>query len=102
MVKSSRSAVKTLTINRGTDIVADRLVRQCEQGNHSKCTGWAMLRKEHSPINANYFIRCTCACHKKGAQVSKKQSRIKPAAKTSRKQTGKRKASGKTKKSRKR
>ena len=71
MARSSRST-KTLTINRSRDIVVDRLVKQCVDGNHSKCTGWAVLRKENSPINANYFIKCICSCHKKGARAKTK------------------------------
>lgn len=86
MAKSSRSAVKTLTINRGRDIVVDKLVKQCVDGNHSKCTGWAVLRKENSPINANYFIKCTCSCHKKGGQAKRKQIR-KAAVKVKKRKT---------------
>ncbi len=63
MVKASRQAVKTLFLIKSRDIVVDRLIKQCEEGNHSKCTGWAVLRKEVSPIDANYFLRCTCTCH---------------------------------------
>ncbi len=71
MVKASRSRVKTLTINRSRDIVADKLFKLCEEGKHAKCTGWAVLKKELSPINANYFLKCICTCHKKGMHVSK-------------------------------
>jgi hypothetical protein len=102
MVKPSRSAVKTLTINRSRDIVVDKLVRQCEQGNHSKCTGWAVLKKEHSPINANYFLRCTCACHKKGSKIKKKNTVRKSKAKKSKNQVKNRKLSTKNKRSRRR
>jgi len=65
MAKTSREAIKTLTIIKDRDIVVDRLIRQCKEGDHPKCTGWAVLKKELSPIDANYFLRCTCACHKK-------------------------------------
>lgn len=94
MVKPSRPTVKTLTINRSRDIVVDKLLRQCEQGNHSKCTGWAVLKKENSPINANYFIKCTCACHKKGSPTKKQAHHrriVKPTKKLTRKRIGKRK-----------
>jgi hypothetical protein len=100
MVKSSRSAVKTLTINKSRDIVVDRLVKQCEQGNHAKCTGWAVLKKEHSPINANYFLRCTCACHKKGSKLKKKPVSSKTKARKPKKQVKKRKTVKKSKRSR--
>ncbi|HKX82325.1 MAG TPA: hypothetical protein VJL54_08725 [Nitrososphaera sp.] len=73
MARTSRPAVKTLTINRSRDIVVERLVEKCADGNHGRCTGWAVLRKEHSPINANYFIKCTCQCHRKGHRVAKKK-----------------------------
>jgi len=65
MVKASRPAVKTLSIIKSRDIVVERLLKPCEDGNHSKCTGWAVIRKEVSPIEANYFIKCTCAHHHK-------------------------------------
>ena len=95
MVKPSRPTVKTLTINRSRDIVVDKLLRQCEQGNHPRCTGWAVLKKENSPIYANYFIKCTCACHKKGSPTKKKQVHhrriVKPTKKLTRKRVGKRK-----------
>ena len=100
MVKSSRSAIKTITINRSRDIVVDKLTGQCEAGDHSRCTGWAVLKKEHSPINANYFLRCTCACHKKGSHVKKKTVRPKKAAKKVRKSTKKRKVKVKSRKRR--
>ncbi len=60
---SSRPAVKTLTLVKSRDIVVDKLLKPCEEGNHSKCTGWAVLKREVSPIDANYFLKCTCACH---------------------------------------
>ena len=100
MVKSSRSAVKTLTINKSRDIVVDRLVKQCEQGNHTKCTGWAVLKKEHSPINANYFLRCICACHKKGSRLKKKPVSRKTKANKPKKQVKKRRTIKKSKGSR--
>lgn len=64
MAGASRQ-VRTITINKSRDIIVDRLLKQCEEGAHSKCTGWAVLKKEISPIDANYFLRCTCACHHK-------------------------------------
>jgi len=75
MVKASRPAVRTLTIVKSRDIVVDRLLKPCEEDNHAKCTGWAVLRKEVSPIDANYFLRCTCTCHHKREQkrIKKKQ-----------------------------
>jgi hypothetical protein len=80
MVKASRTRVKTLTIVKSRDIVVDRLLRPCEDGNHAKCTGWAVLRKEVSPIDVNSFFRCTCAHHhkrehKKIKEISKKLSK---------------------------
>lgn len=76
MAKGSRP-VKTITINKARDIIVDRLLRKCEEGAHSRCTGWAVLKKEISPIDANYFLKCTCACHRKKAQsqVKKKLKR---------------------------
>lgn len=84
MTKPSRSAIKTLTINRSRDIVVDKIVKECLNENHSKCTGWAVLKREHSPINANYFLRCTCSCHRKGAQTKSKPAAKKRVKKTSR------------------
>ena len=78
MPKASRPAVKTLTINKSRDIIVDRLLKQCEEGAHSKCTGWAVLKKEISPIDANYFLRCTCTCHHK---KNRQQRRQKPKRK---------------------
>jgi hypothetical protein len=95
MVKASRPAVKTLTINKSRDIIVDRFLKQCEEGAHSKCTGWAVLKKEISPIDANYFLRCTCACHHKKEQQIRKQKteksvdkkrKLKKKAKLNRKQ----------------
>jgi hypothetical protein len=100
MVKSSRSAVKTLTINRSRDIVVDKLTKQCEEGNHSKCTGWAVLKKEHSPINANYFLKCTCSCHKKGLHIKKKKTHGKRSARKVKKQVRKKKVSRKSRRGR--
>lgn len=100
MVKASRpAAVKRLTVIKSRDIIVDKLLKPCEEDNHSKCTGWAVLKKEKSPINANYFLKCTCTCHKKKAasakikKIQKKQPQIK--RKTKKKQ--KRKNSTKTK-----
>src|SRR5689334_11731624 len=62
--KDSRShTVKTLNIIKNTDIIVDKLLKPCQDGVHAKCTGWAVLKKELSPINANYFRRCICKCH---------------------------------------
>lgn len=72
MAKASRSAVKTLTLVKSRDIVVDKLLKPCEEGNHSKCTGWAVLRREVSPIDANYFLKCTCACHHQKKKERKK------------------------------
>src|SRR6059036_3860999 len=75
MPKASRQTVKTLTLVKNRDIVVDRLFNPCEEGDHARCTGWAVLRKEVSPIDANYFLRCTCTCHHKREQkrIKKKQ-----------------------------
>ena len=74
MPKASRPAVKTLTINKSRDIIVERLLKQCEEDAHSKCTGWAVLKKEISPIDANYFLRCSCTCHhKKKRQQTRRQ-----------------------------
>jgi hypothetical protein len=87
MVKASRPAVKTLTLVKSRDIVVDRLLKTCEEGNHSKCTGWAVLRKEVSPIDVNYFLRCTCTCHhkKEPQQIKKKRIRKKQLKKIKKK-----------------
>jgi hypothetical protein len=55
----------------------------CQNGDHAKCTGWAVLRKEVSAINANYFIKCTCACHKK----TQRQLKLKKTKKVIKKKT---------------
>lgn len=102
MVKSSRSAVKTLTINRSRDIVVDKLTQQCAAGNHAKCTGWAVLKKEHSPINANYFLKCTCSCHKKGSPMKKKKIHARKSVRKAKKQVKKRKVNRKFRKGRRR
>jgi hypothetical protein len=76
MVRTSGPQVKSLTIVKSRDIVVDRLLKPCEEDNHAKCTGWAVLRKEVSPIDANYFLRCICTCHrhkKKQKKMKKKQ-----------------------------
>jgi hypothetical protein len=109
MVKASRPAVKTLTLIKSRDIVVDRLLKPCEEEDHSRCTGWAVLRKEVSPIDANYFLKCTCTCHhKKEQQIKKKQNRKKQLRKKAKKKTKKkqkprqiRKISKKSKRSRK-
>ena len=90
MAKASRP-VKTITINKSRDIIVDRLLKQCEDENHSKCTGWAVLKKEISPIDANYLLKCTCACHhhkKVQSQASRKKKpkkSIAPSKKAKRK-----------------
>lgn len=61
---SRRPVVKTLSIVKSRDIVVDKLLKPCEDGAHSNCTGWAVLKKELSPINANYFLKCNCSCHR--------------------------------------
>jgi hypothetical protein len=94
MVKASRPAVKTLAIVKSRDIVVDRLIKQCEEGNHTKCTGWAVLRKEVSPIDANYFLKCTCACH----HHKKEQKKIKRQHQQIRKKRLKKKIKKKAKK----
>jgi hypothetical protein len=101
MVKASRSAVKTLTLNKSRDIVVDRLLKSCVEGNHSKCTGWAVLRKEVSPIDANFFLRCTCPCHhkKEHKQIKKKQTSKKQLKKRVKKKAKKQKLGKKSKKS---
>src|SRR5262245_24832713 len=78
MAKTSRSAVKTLSIVKSRDIVVERMLKPCQEDNHSKCTGWAVIRKEVSPIDANYFLKCTCACHhqKKGLKKKVKQHQL--------------------------
>jgi hypothetical protein len=101
MVKSSRSAVKTLTINRSRDIVVEKLTQQCANGTHSKCTGWAVLKKEHSPINANYFLKCTCSCHKKGSPMKKKKTHLKKSVRKVKKQVKKRKINRKSRRGKK-
>jgi hypothetical protein len=75
----AKTSVKTLTLVKSRDIVVDKLLKPCEEDNHSKCTGWAVLKKEISPIDVNYFLKCTCACHHKKAsqQIKKKLVRKK-------------------------
>lgn len=107
MVKISRPTIKTLTLVKNRDIVVDRLLKLCEEGNHSKCTGWAVLRKEISPIDVNYFLKCTCACHhhkKELQQIKKKQIRkkqLKRIKKKAKKKQKPRKISKKSKRSKK-
>jgi|SRR5581483_348822 len=83
---SRRTAIKTLTLIKSRDIVVDKLLAPCEEGNHSKCTGWAVLKRELSPIEANYFLRCTCACHKKDAVARKVKPQQKKPTKMKKKQ----------------
>jgi hypothetical protein len=89
MAKGSRS-VKTLTINKSRDIIVDKLLRRCEEGAHGKCTGWAVLKKEISPIDANYFLKCTCSCHRKKAQPQTRKKLKKSVAKRKAKKKAKR------------
>ena len=80
MAKSSTrpSSIKTLTIIKSRDIIANKLLKPCVEENHSKCTGWAVLRRELSPINANYFLRCICPCHKnKTVSSASKMKKVK-------------------------
>ena len=112
MAKASRPVVKTLTINRSRDIIVERLLKRCEEDAHAKCTGWAVLKKEISPIEANYFLKCTCACHhKKERPLAKKQKpkksiakkiKRKPKKKAKRKQKLAKKSKKKSRKTRKR
>jgi len=90
MTKASRPAVKTLTLIKSRDLVVDRMLKPCEQDNHSKCTGWAVLRKEVSPIDANYFLKCTCTCHRQKKEQKKiKRLHLKIGKKHLRKRTKK-------------
>lgn len=95
MAKASRR-VKTLTINKSRDIVVDRLLRHCQDGAHPKCTGWAVLKKEISPIDANYFLKCTCACHRKKETAKTQVKKVKPKKTVVAKRV-KKKAKGKAK-----
>ena len=88
MAKGSRS-VKTLTINKSRDIIVDKLLRRCEEGTHGNCTGWAVLKKEISPIDANYFLKCTCSCHRKKGQLQTSKKLKKSIAKRIRRKAGK-------------
>jgi hypothetical protein len=102
MVKASRPrTVKTLTIITRRDIIVDKLLKPCAEDDHSICTGWAVLRKEISPIDANYFLKCTCKCHKKKTVKAKikKIQREQPQIKKKTKNKEKRKKSTKTKRS---
>lgn len=109
MAKTSRSAVKTLTLVKSRDIVVDKLLKSCEDGNHSRCTGWAVLKKEISPIDVNYFLKCTCVCHrKKEPQIKSKpirkrqlKKKVKKNAKKKQKPRKIRKASKKSKRDKK-
>lgn len=117
MAKASRR-VKTLTINKSRDIVVDRLLKHCQDGAHQKCTGWAVLKKDISPIEANYFLKCTCACHRKKTKSQvmkvkpkktvvakkkvKKQAKVKVKAKAKRKQKQVKRSKKKSRKTRRR
>lgn len=96
MAKASRP-VKTITINKSRDIIVDRLLKQCEDGAHSRCTGWAVLKKEISPIDANYFLKCSCACHHKKEQPQAKRKPKKSVARKAMKRKAKKKAKRKQK-----
>lgn len=74
MAKASRH-LKTITLNKSRDIIVEKLLKQCEGGAHTKCTGWAVLKKDFSPIDANYFLKCTCACHHKKERAQSKKRR---------------------------
>ena len=78
MVKkdSRRQTVKTLNLIKSNDIIVDKLLKPCQDGVHAKCTGWAVLKKELSPINANYFRRCTCKCHHHHHRKEKEQQKV--------------------------
>lgn len=103
MPKRSRQTVKTLTLVKSRDIVVDRLIKPCKEGDHSKCTGWAVLRKEVSPIDVNYFLKCTCACHKKEQkQIRMKQLKKQIKKKRSKKKQKRRKTSKKSKRTKRR
>lgn len=104
MAKASRPSVKTLTINKSRDIIVERLLKRCEEGAHAKCTGWAVLKKEISPIDANYFHKCSCACHHKKERTLAKKQKLKKSIAKKIKRKPKKKAKRKqklTKKSRK-
>jgi hypothetical protein len=96
LARASRPAVKTLNINKSRDIIVDRLLKQCEEGIHSKCTGWAVLKKEISPIDANYFLKCTCTCHHNKKLQQTKEHKPKKTIKKKRKM--KKKSTKKSKK----
>ena len=102
MAKASRPAVKTLTINKSRDIIVDKLLNQCEAGIHSKCTGWAVLKKEISPIDANYFLRCTCTCHHNKKLQQTKKHKPKKKMRTKKKSAKKSKKNKSSKKARRR
>ncbi len=96
--RTRRPATKTLIINKGRDFVVDRLIEPCKEDNHSKCTGWAVIKKEQSLVNANYFLRCTCKCHKNVVQIKRKKHSLrksKTAKKRKLKKKGKRSRTGK-------
>ncbi len=75
MVEAARKpAHSTLTIMKSRDFVVDRLLKPCEEDAHSKCTGWGVIKKEVSRVGANYFLKCTCACHhKQEHQIGRKK-----------------------------
>jgi hypothetical protein len=104
----AKTSVKTLTLVKSRDIVVDKLLKPCEEDKHAKCTGWAVLKKEISPIDVNYFLKCTCVCHhKKEKQIKKKVIRrkqlkkIKKNAKKGQKARKSRKTSRKSKRGKK-
>lgn len=103
MAKATRPAVKTFTLIKSRDIVADKLLKPCEEGNHSRCTGWAVLKREISPIDVNYFLKCTCTCHRKKErpQLKKKQVARKQLKKKVKKKARKKLKPRRVKKSRK-
>lgn len=109
MHQMAKASVKTLTLIKSRDIVADRLLKPCEEDNHSKCTGWAVLRREILPIDANYFLKCTCTCHHKKEhpqikkrQIGKKQLKKRIKKKAKKKLKPKRSKKSKSRKTRRR
>jgi hypothetical protein len=99
MVKTSRRpAVKTLTLIKSRDIVVDKLLKPCQEDDHSNCTGWAALNRKISPINANYFLKCICICHKKKPTTAGSAAAT-PKNKQKRQSSAKKKTKGKKKQS---
>ncbi len=73
MVRQARKPTpRTVTIVKSRDFVVNRLLNPCQEGNHTICTGWAVLKEDTFRVNANYFLRCTCACHRADQRTVKK------------------------------